>query len=401
MERKRRNKISISTYIRNIAIVSLLIALIYSYGFIRNKVELDLYKHFPDFENIELLSSNPLIFEAYSSESGIIEYITIAEADGYGGPLFLAVLINQDGIIKEIVLLDHKEDLSFLLKIEGQGFFERFKNNGITDVLGNQHNVDAVSGATVSSDAIAKAVILGSYNVGKTVLDLDLKLKQKVWSFGINEIILILLYCLVLVSIYKSSRKLQYLALLIGGLFLGFYLNSAISIANFASLFLGYTPPIKERTFWWLLIVGTLGLTLLLGKNIYCHGMCPFRTVQEVLAKVGGGYIKADNKNLRYIRPIKYILTWIALMIAFLAANPALVNYEPFPTMFGLQGVGMQWFILPIVVFASMFIFRFWCRFFCPVGVLLDIASKVRGAIRDIIGGENPWKKRDLKQEKS
>jgi len=36
--------------------------------------------------------------------------------------------------------------------------------------------------------------------------------------------------------------------------------------------------------------------------------------------------------------------------------------------MFSLNGVGIQWFILPVALIGSFFMSTFWCRFFCPCG---------------------------------
>jgi polyferredoxin len=72
------------------------------------------------------------------------------------------------------------------------------------------------------------------------------------------------------------------------------------------------------------------------------------------------------------------VLLWLALMIIFLSSHPSLGAYEPFAMMFSLQGIGVQWYILPISIIGAFFITNFWCRFFCPVGRSLTTILQFR-----------------------
>jgi polyferredoxin len=71
---------------------------------------------------------------------------------------------------------------------------------------------------------------------------------------------------------------------------------------------------------------------------------------------------------LKRARSIVNFLLWLSLMVIFLSKHPALGSYEPFAMMFSLNGVGIQWFILPVALIGSFFMSTFWCRFFCPCG---------------------------------
>jgi polyferredoxin len=172
--------------------------------------------------------------------------------------------------------------------------------------------------------------------------------------------------------------KLRYLTLAAGIVFLGFYFNSAISLSNLSVIFLGYFPPLSEKLFWYMLVVGALLIILIYGKNLYCFWLCPFGAIQELVAKIGGVNIQLSKKTITYAGYISYLLTWAALMIIFTTANSSLGSYEPFATLFGLEGFGVQWYILPVVILGAFVLNRFWCRFFCPVGVVLRLVMKVR-----------------------
>jgi polyferredoxin len=71
-------------------------------------------------------------------------------------------------------------------------------------------------------------------------------------------------------------------------------------------------------------------------------------------------------------------LLWLCLMIIFIGRLPAAGAYEPFAMMFSLEGVGIQWYILPLALIGSFFMSTFWCRFFCPAGNMFSHLLKLR-----------------------
>ena len=146
-------------------------------------------------------------------------------------------------------------------------------------------------------------------------------------------------------------------------------------------LLLGYFPSIYEQTFWWMLIVGTLLLTMLYGKNLYCSWMCPFGALQEFITLIGGGRLRLSKRIIKTAEYSVHFFFWLAFMIIFLTRNPAMGTFEPFATLFGFKGIGVQWYLVSVAVIGSFLIPRFWCRFFCPVGAFLKQVLKFQKAI--------------------
>jgi polyferredoxin len=70
-------------------------------------------------------------------------------------------------------------------------------------------------------------------------------------------------------------------------------------------------------------------------------------------------------------------------MLIFLSAHPALGSYEPFAMMFSLEGLGIQWYILPATLLGSLFVPNFWCRMFCPVGLYLNEMVRLRRKVKE------------------
>jgi len=120
--------------------------------------------------------------------------------------------------------------------------------------------------------------------------------------------------------------------------------------------------------------------------------------LQEITAKVGGGKFKCCNKAIEAkAAKLRYILIYVALIGAFLTKSPSFAGYEPFATLFGRQGFGIQWLILPVVIFSSFFISRFWCRFFCPGLIINEIILRPRKYIIGILE-KGIYKKAKLKK---
>ncbi len=337
--------------------------------------------------SLEIISGqDPIRIGKVSDEQTgrITGYIALTETMGWGGPLLAAAITDSGGVIDRIVIIEHKETHSYFRKLQNRNFFRQFSGKKVSEPLDTDSDIDAVSGATVSSVAFTDAVRAGSHKLGAEVLNLEVIEKERGFKIGLKEIVLLLLYVLVFVAMAKGNRVLRYAILAAGLVFLGICTNASISIAGLSSVMLGYFSSITTNLFWWLLVPGILFIALSTGKNIYCHWLCPFGAAQEFISKISGIEIRLNRKSLQLVDYTRFVLAWLSLMIIFLTLNPALGAYEPFATLFGLEGIGLQWFILPVVLFGAFIIPLFWCRFFCPVKVVLQITTKFHNRVKRI-----------------
>ncbi len=367
-------------------IISLTFA--YIYGFIRKDTQvLTLLRSiFSEKVKFKTRGNNPLLLEIYDQETRkFLGYCAVEKSQGWGGPLLVAAIIDSGGTLKKAIVLDHKETPSFFLKLQRHNFLDQFSGKGISEPFIMEEDIDTITQATVTSKAVTDAVRTASHALGKKLLNLQIKDTRARWNFGINELILLLLYLGVLINIKLKSKIMRYIVMTTAFIFLGFYLNSAIAIGNISQILLGFIPSIKENIFWWILVGGALLMPLVLKKNLYCSCVCPFGILQDYTAKLSGINIVMHKKNVKLAKTIAYFLTWIAFMIIFITSNPALGSYEPFATFFRLEGMGIQWYILPAVVLGSFILTRFFCRFFCPVGVILNILIKSRQSLENIL----------------
>jgi len=333
----------------------------------------------------EASSSLPVVYQLEGSEDLVI----MAEGDGYGGPLVVGIRARRTesgSRLAEVLLLSHKETPAFMERLQRGNFFRQFGGKDVSDNFIVNDDIDSVSGATVSargfSSAVREAVHLGAVNH----LGLSPTWRQPGWTPGLNEALLVLLFLLAFIAGYRKDKfaKMAKYAVTVGALvFVGFYANVSLSLANIAGIFMGYIPSPIEHPMWWIMILGVLGSIAFLGRNIYCQQLCPFMVVQDLAQKISGVKLRIDSRFQRRARTLIFSLSWVALMLIFLSAHPAMGSYEPFAMMFSLEGMGIQWYILPASLLGAFFVPRFWCRLFCPVGLYLNEMVRLRRRIRN------------------
>ena len=357
----------ISVTIRYGAYISLIIALVIGLTSEGKDYEGMVKGKFAD-QKLTKVNDNPVVFQLGTEGDGPGNYVLILEGQGYGGPFVLGICIMEDGKIHEIIPLDHKETPAFVKKIEDAKYRDQFIGKGVSNDFIVGVDINAVSGATVTTMAAAQAIRNGAHLAAVEKFKLDPKWKKVPWKFGLDEILILVIFVLAFVpKIYKEKPwKYIYLAATIA--VVGFYLNATISLGNIVGLALGYIPGVKDHLIWWILVVGTVLGVIILGKNVYCYRVCPFYGIEYILQKISGMKLNPSRALLKRARSIVNFLLWLSLMVIFLSKHPALGSYEPFAMMFSLNGVGIQWFILPVTLIGSFFMSTFWCRFFCPCG---------------------------------
>ncbi len=329
-------------------------------------------------------TSLPVVYRVEGSEDVVI----MAEGEAYGGPLVVGVRARRtedSGRLAEVLMLSHKETPAFMERLQRGHFFRQFGGKDVSDNFIVDDDIDSVSGATVSAkgftSAVRDAVHLGAVNH----LGLSQTWQQPGWSPSINEVLLLILFVLAFTAGYRKDKlaKIAKYVVMVGALvFIGFYANVSLSLANIAGIFMGYIPTPSEHPMWWIMILGVLGSIAFLGRNIYCQQLCPFMVVQDLAQKISGVKLRIDSRFQRRARTLIFSLSWVALMLIFLSAHPAMGSYEPFAMMFSLEGLGIQWYILPASLLGSFFVPRFWCRLFCPVGLYLNEMVRLRRRIR-------------------
>ena len=85
-------------------------------------------------------------------------YIFVVKTKGYGGPLTLAVGIDKSGSVKGMAVVTSKETVGLGSKALEDSYLGKFKGKTVKNTLKVGEDVQAVTGATITSKAVTSQV---------------------------------------------------------------------------------------------------------------------------------------------------------------------------------------------------------------------------------------------------
>jgi NosR/NirI family transcriptional regulator, nitrous oxide reductase regulator len=344
------------------------------------------YELIPETAKVEKIGS---IFVGLNKDGQqIMGYAAVGEAPGYSGPISMMVAMNTEGDIIGVRIINHTETAGFFRLLDNQGYVEQFLNKHFSQLFAPGHDLDAVSGATISAEGVASSARQAIRMIAREGLEQELPPVKQSLQIGIPEITLILLFAVgyaghkLRSSVWK--KRIRWGTLLTGLVVLGFIYTIPLTISQVVSLLSGYWPDFYTNLYWYLLIGGILFAASVDAKNPYCSWFCPFGAFQECLGALTGA---------KRFRPRRWnnILTWMqrslalsAILFGLAYRNPSGLSYEPFAVLFDLKGNTFQWLFLLSILLASLLMYRPFCNLFCPIDPVMAFISESRRRIREI-----------------
>ena len=128
-----------------------------------------------------------------------------------------------------------------------------------------------------------------------------------------------------------------------------------------------------------MMVAFTLVTVVLFGR-VFCGFLCPFGALQDFIDRLVPARFKRDlPKGVhRAAFKAKYVILALILLPALAGSQASIYQYfEPFGTVFFLSTDVVLWVIAGSVLVASAVVPRFYCRYACPLGASLAIASMV------------------------
>ena len=127
----------------------------------------------------------------------------------------------------------------------------------------------------------------------------------------------------------------------------------------------------------------TIIFTLIFGRS-FCGNICPFGALFEFIGKIKKKKLKIPPQIDKYLRNLKYLVLILVTYMAWKTATLWISPFDPYAA-FAHLGTGNEiltempigFFILILLIIASIFINRFFCRYLCPAGALYALISKI------------------------
>lgn len=384
-----------------VALLLLSIAVVYQRGSDEQNILSLLQKAEPDVEQYNEVKGSYPTYELFDGDGRFLNYAVISSASGYGGEIRMLTTVNKVGTINRVVLLDHAETPIYLNKVLKSGYLENLQDKSISNPLKSYDGLDAVSGATRTTEGILSAVSKGVSQIGENQLGMASPIEEGIHFVWQDGLVILIVFVACLASV-KKIKKLRTWLLVASVIVIGFLTKQSLTLGNFMSILTGNMPAFAERPIWFIFVIGIVIVTLVFGKNIYCSWICPFGAAQEGIYKaLNLKTYKVDPRIIAIAKKSVWFFIWLAAMLALIFNNPGSSSYEPFSVFFGGEGVKSQWIIMGIVVIMSILVYRLWCRMFCPVGTVLDLVAKGKRKSKkllknkptiqvEFVHGENP-----------
>ena len=347
-----------------------------------------LKKFLPQTHQFQSAGADTYAAMAAGDDSQLLGYVKIAQAMGYGGPVTVAVAVDTRGTIIGLGVVDHKDSPTYFEQVLRSDLLKNVLGKTYQDPLALSRDVDAVTGATLSSNAIVVSAHQAVKEIASHQLGLEVPdAADPELDFGLSETILMALFAMGIVARLKGfrfTRILRWASLLTGLVFIGFVYNNPLTIAMINRMLLGFWPDLHTHLYPYLLVGGVMLLFLIEGKNSYCGWFCPFGAAQECLGKIS----RAKHRKFEHFRGV---LKWlqrgaalVAIIGALLLRDPALTSYEVFGTLFQMWGSAFQFSIIALVFLLSLYTIRPWCNYLCPVRPVDEFMRMIKKWMKEL-----------------
>jgi len=308
----------------------------------------------------------------YLESKGLIEGIR-----GYAGEVNVGVLIREDGTLHAVHHVASEETESYLRRIAQHGFYDQM--NGLR--LSGGHTVDAVSGATLTSEAIAStAAALIAHATPQPLSDhtevdelKPFRLSAELDGLWVLHIIVIgLMFAYGFQKRWRKSKRGMLILSLLSVAYIGIFLNNSFTYVSFIHPFVGTSVSSLVGLYALFTLLGAIW-----GKNTYCKYVCPFGNAQRLALRITPKKMTANLPiSAKWVGRIRNGIA-LVLIVGVLVGLRDWGNFEPFPDLFGMNLRSAWFFVALASVLITVRYPMVWCRVLCPTGSVLDALSDV------------------------
>lgn len=292
-----------------------------------------------------------------------------ADIVGYAGKVPLEITIKDD-IVKDVRALPNDESEGFF--DEAATLLPLWKGKTVEEAAALK--VDAVSGATYSSNAIIGNVRRGlayAKSAQEKASDFEFDCSVK------NIIGILVVLMAAILPLFVRNRTYHNCLLVLNVVVLGFWCGAFLSYTSLIG-YMSNGMNVLVAAVPFVMLVTAFLYPLFGRKSYYCANVCPFGSLQQVVGSCVKYKIKMSPILLHRLDVFRKFL-WVVLMVLIWGGVWSdWVDYEPFAA-FIFQSA--SWGVIAIAalfVVLSAVVTRPYCRFVCPMGTLFKITQGSR-----------------------
>ena len=308
------------------------------------------------------------------------------EVRGFGGRINLAVHVDDpNGWLMGFHIIRSNETPAYL-ELLSEWFDSLIGRN----LFGPEPYTDiqAVTGATVSSEAILSALRISGQRFAADVLGrpvgppVEQQAHKAKYLPDTHAKYLIAAFVLALIVAYIGGFWSRLLVLCLSLSIGGIWLNAQYSSEQIVTLLSGHTPALAATGAFLLVVV--IPLLVIIFGNLYCGYICPFGAAQELIGYLLHGRFKPSisKESMRKARFVKYVILLVVVIVFFASRDRTTLAADPLISIFGLRLTTGDFrsaliLIVAAVLIGSLFWPRFWCRYLCPAGAFLSLLNHI------------------------
>lgn len=297
----------------------------------------------------------------------IIHTKTLTSVSGYAGPVPLDIYITNN-IITDIKPLPNAETPNFFKR--ASEMFSHWIGKNVDEI--NQADIDGISGATYSSNAIKANMEAG--------IQYYLKDTSKNNSHGAMPfkmwVALAVTLTACIVPLFVKNKIYITAQLVANVIVLGFWCGQ----------FLDYSLMLKYISSGISLPIGLTAAAMLTAAFIYplfghpqhyCTNICPFGSAQILMGKISKYKIKISSKTTKGLDWFRKILWATLMLLLWCDVLTQWMDLELFQA-FLIQSAPVGILVAAVLFLAlSIVVSRPYCRFICPTGSLFKRAENI------------------------
>jgi NosR/NirI family nitrous oxide reductase transcriptional regulator len=296
---------------------------------------------------------------------------------GYQGPTEAMIGFSSAGKVIGISLRKSYDNEEYVTYVREDKYFLTLFNDLMLSDLATldlqQHGVEGVSGATMSSMAVAQGLVAAAKRQASAQSTSLAPARRWInWTLrDAGTAAVIALGVAIGLTNLRANKHLrvgfQILLIAYLGLINGDMLSQAMLVGWAQS-----GIPWRSAGSLLLLTAAALAIPLVTRRNIYCSHLCPHGAAQQLLRHRLPWQLHPSPAVAKWLKALPgALLTW-CVIVAMLHLPFSLVDIEPFDAWVWRVAGWATISIAVVGLVASLFIPMAYCRFGCPTGAMLD-----------------------------